>query len=128
MFREWVSPASVTYLIHRMVETEGEYNSLLDRFNVYILPVVNPDGYEYSRNHDRMWRKTRSRTGKKNIFGNVSTDRKIILTNCVFQRNATELIQTGTLATTGAGTELVTMLARKPTGDLMLSQNLRLWQ
>jgi len=68
--REWVSPASVTYLIHRMVETEGEYNSLLDRFNVYILPVVNPDGYEYSRNHDRMWRKTRSRTGKKNIFGN----------------------------------------------------------
>jgi len=68
--REWVSPASVTYLIHRMVETEGEYDSLLDRFNVYILPVVNPDGYEYSRNHDRMWRKTRSRTGKKNLFGN----------------------------------------------------------
>lgn len=67
--REWVSPASVTYLIHRMVETEGEYDSLLDKFNVYILPVVNPDGYEYSRNHDRMWRKTRSRTGKKNLFG-----------------------------------------------------------
>jgi murein tripeptide amidase MpaA len=68
--REWVSPASVTYLIHRMVETEGEYDRLLSRFNVYILPVVNPDGYEYSRNHDRMWRKTRSRTGKKNLFGN----------------------------------------------------------
>jgi len=68
--REWVSPASVAYLIHRMVETEGEYDSLLDKFTVYILPVVNPDGYEYSRNHDRMWRKTRSRTGKKNLFGN----------------------------------------------------------
>ena len=73
-YSEWVSPASVTYLIHRMVETEGEYNSLLDRFNVYILPVVNPDGYEYSRNHDRMWRKTRSRTGKKNLFGNVRSE------------------------------------------------------
>ena len=72
--REWVSPASVTYLIHRMVETVGEYDSLLDRFNVYILPVVNPDGYEYSRNHDRMWRKTRSRTGKKNLFGNVRNE------------------------------------------------------
>lgn len=67
--REWVSPAAVTYLIHRMVETEGEYNSLLDKFTVYVLPVVNPDGYEYSREHDRMWRKTRSKTGGRNLFG-----------------------------------------------------------
>ena len=51
--REWVSPAAVTYLIHRMVETEGEYNNLLDKFTVYVLPIVNPDGYEYSREHDR---------------------------------------------------------------------------
>ena len=51
--REWVSPAAVTYLIHRMVETEGEYDSLLDKFTVYVLPIVNPDGYEYSRQHDR---------------------------------------------------------------------------
>ena len=54
-----------------MVETEGEYDSLLDKFNVYLLPMVNPDGYEYSRNHDRMWRKTRSKTGGKNLFGQV---------------------------------------------------------
>lgn len=67
--REWVSPAAVTYLIHRMVETEGEYDSLLAKFNVFVLPMVNPDGYEYSRQHDRMWRKTRSRTGGRNLFG-----------------------------------------------------------
>ena len=39
---------------------------------VFVLPVVNPDGYEYSRQHDRMWRKTRSRTGGRNLFGDVS--------------------------------------------------------
>lgn len=27
----------------------------------YILPVSNPDGYDYSLNYDRMWRKTRSK-------------------------------------------------------------------
>ena len=67
-----MSPAAVTYLIHRMVETEAEYDSLLAKFNVFVLPLVNPDGYEYSRQHDRMWRKTRSRTGGRNLFGDVS--------------------------------------------------------
>lgn len=27
----------------------------------YIMPVLNPDGYEYSHNYDRMWRKNRSK-------------------------------------------------------------------
>ena len=72
--REWVSPAAVTYLIHRMVETDGEYDALLNKFTVYVLPLVNPDGYEYSRQHDRMWRKTRSRTGGRNLFGDVRID------------------------------------------------------
>ena len=27
----------------------------------YILPLVNPDGYEYSRTKDRLWRKNRRR-------------------------------------------------------------------
>lgn len=26
----------------------------------YILPVMNPDGYEYSHTKDRMWRKNRA--------------------------------------------------------------------
>lgn len=65
--REWVSPAAVTYVIQRMLEG-SEFSGLLDIYNVYILIVANPDGYEYSRNHDRMWRKTRSKTGKRNLF------------------------------------------------------------
>ncbi|CAG7680981.1 unnamed protein product [Allacma fusca] len=66
--REWVSPATVTYVISQLLnETETPENSkfssgnkLVDLFDWYILPVVNPDGYEYSWTNSRMWRKTRS--------------------------------------------------------------------
>ena len=29
----------------------------------YFLPSHNPDGYAYTRDHNRMWRKTRSDNG-----------------------------------------------------------------
>ena len=61
--REWVSPATVTYVIHRMLEGGSEFADELQTYNIYVLPLANPDGYEYSRNHDRMWRKTRSDNG-----------------------------------------------------------------
>lgn len=34
---------------------------MLKQADFYIMPVLNPDGYEHSHTHDRMWRKTRSR-------------------------------------------------------------------
>jgi murein tripeptide amidase MpaA len=58
--REWISPATVTFIIHELVENRNNYQEVLDKYDFYILPSVNPDGYEYSRNYDRMWRKTRS--------------------------------------------------------------------
>jgi len=58
--REWISPATVTYIIHELVENRQKYQNVLDKYDFYIIPSLNPDGYEYSRNYDRMWRKTRS--------------------------------------------------------------------
>ncbi len=59
-FREWISPATCSYIARELVENSAEYKNLLEAFDVYIMPSMNPDGYEYSRTTDRMWRKTRS--------------------------------------------------------------------
>lgn len=35
----------------------------------YIMPVMNPDGYEFSRTVNRLWRKNRSASHRPNCFG-----------------------------------------------------------
>ncbi|XP_049878422.1 carboxypeptidase B-like isoform X2 [Pectinophora gossypiella] len=57
--REWISPPSVTWAIHKLVEDVTEPD-LLERFDWILLPVVNPDGYSFTFSHSRFWRKTRS--------------------------------------------------------------------
>ncbi|XP_077990849.1 carboxypeptidase B-like [Glandiceps talaboti] len=60
--REWVSPATLIYMTKYLLEGYGvdtHITRMLDEFDWYIVPQLNPDGYEYSRTDDRMWRKTR---------------------------------------------------------------------
>ena len=40
-------------------DTDPRVRALLDRVRFFIVPVVNPDGYVYSWNVDRYWRKNR---------------------------------------------------------------------
>ncbi|GFQ92013.1 carboxypeptidase A2 [Trichonephila clavata] len=40
-------------------DNNPEVKELVDSFDWYILPVVNPDGYVYSHSVNRMWRKSR---------------------------------------------------------------------
>ena len=43
--REWISPAAVEYVVHQLVENVGiENNNLVDIFDIYVVPVLNPDG------------------------------------------------------------------------------------
>ncbi|XP_072255157.1 carboxypeptidase A2-like [Pyxicephalus adspersus] len=39
---------------------DASVTSLLNKYDVFLLIVTNPDGYAYSHTADRMWRKTRS--------------------------------------------------------------------
>jgi carboxypeptidase A4 len=56
--REWISPASVTYIIKELVENR-QNNLWADKMDFYVVPVLNPDGYEYTHTNDRLWRKNR---------------------------------------------------------------------
>lgn len=62
--REWISPATATYIINELVEDWDDLPEYIQNIDWYILPVTNPDGYEYSHESDRLWRKSRS----KNTF------------------------------------------------------------
>ncbi|KAK5642669.1 hypothetical protein RI129_008836 [Pyrocoelia pectoralis] len=57
--REWLAPAQALYIIKELVENV-ENRRLLEKVDWHILPVMNPDGYEYTHTDERFWRKTRS--------------------------------------------------------------------
>ncbi|KAG7304833.1 hypothetical protein JYU34_010212 [Plutella xylostella] len=61
--REWISPPTVTWAIHKLVENNTEPDLLRD-FDWILLPVSNPDGYQFTHTNSRFWRKTRSTVGQ----------------------------------------------------------------
>jgi len=76
--REWIAPAVATFIVRELVEDYEEHPEYLDKINWYFLPSANPDGYAYSWEHDRLWRKTRSDNGGllhcKGVDGNRNWD------------------------------------------------------
>uniref|UniRef100_A0A1B0CK33 Zinc carboxypeptidase A 1 n=1 Tax=Lutzomyia longipalpis TaxID=7200 RepID=A0A1B0CK33_LUTLO len=60
--REWIAGATATWLINEfLTSTDPEVRRIAESYDWYIFPVTNPDGYRYSHDVNRMWRKTRSR-------------------------------------------------------------------
>jgi carboxypeptidase A len=59
--REWVASATATWIINELLRSDNQdVKELADNIDWYFLPNANPDGYEYTRNSNRNWRKTRS--------------------------------------------------------------------
>ncbi|KAH9529095.1 hypothetical protein DERF_003002 [Dermatophagoides farinae] len=62
--REWISPAFVTHFANRLLtgyeNQDADIKKLMETFDFYIVPLLNPDGYEYTHTKYRLWRKTRS--------------------------------------------------------------------
>ncbi|XP_049637372.1 carboxypeptidase A4-like [Suncus etruscus] len=61
--REWVSQATAIWTARKIVsdyDKDPVITSILKEMDIFLLPVANPDGYVYTQNRNRMWRKTRS--------------------------------------------------------------------
>nr|XP_022916599.1 carboxypeptidase B-like [Onthophagus taurus] len=64
--REWIGPAQALYIIDYLLDKSNQ--NLIETVDWYILPLVNPDGYEYSHTVQRLWKKNRAKHSEK-IFG-----------------------------------------------------------
>ncbi|EDW06718.1 carboxypeptidase B [Drosophila mojavensis] len=68
--REWISPATVTFILSKLMDDWENQPKYIRELTWYIMPVMNPDGYQYSRTVNRLWRKNRSpSTIRANCFG-----------------------------------------------------------
>jgi hypothetical protein len=60
--REWGATMTAMWIIDRLVEdadTDARVGAVLDASEVFVFPVMNPDGYLYSWSTNRLWRKNR---------------------------------------------------------------------
>ncbi|KAK9693666.1 hypothetical protein K7432_013793 [Basidiobolus ranarum] len=74
--REWIATTTMQYVADGLASgyaTDASIKKILDETEIIIIPVSNPDGYEYTWNGDRLWRKNRRNNGS-GIYG-VDTNR-----------------------------------------------------
>ncbi|NXY42858.1 CBPO Carboxypeptidase, partial [Ceuthmochares aereus] len=61
--REWISPAFCQWFVKEILQnyqSDPKIRRFLQNLDLYVLPVLNIDGYIYSWDNNRLWRKNRS--------------------------------------------------------------------
>jgi carboxypeptidase T len=64
--REWITVETLLYITDRMLQqyaTDPTLRANMDRLQIWIIPVINPDGFLYTQTTDRYWRKNRRDNG-----------------------------------------------------------------
>jgi murein tripeptide amidase MpaA len=69
--REWISPATVTFITNFLTGSDERAVQLRNDFTFHVIPVLNPDGYAFSRlsSRNRMWRKNREPNQGQSCIG-----------------------------------------------------------
>ncbi|OAA34208.1 carboxypeptidase [Metarhizium rileyi] len=70
--REWIASMVIEYMINELTTKYGsdnEITSFVDKYDFYLFPIVNVDGFKFSQTTDRMWRKNRQTTTGSNCLG-----------------------------------------------------------
>jgi extracellular matrix protein 14 len=63
--REWIGVSTANYIAYHLITSYGRdsvVTKLVDDFDWLFIPVLNVDGYVYTWEHDRLWRKNRQNT------------------------------------------------------------------
>ncbi|KAJ3346100.1 hypothetical protein HDU91_007138 [Kappamyces sp. JEL0680] len=69
--REWISSSVVTQIANFLLSSDANAAKFLSAFTFHIIPVLNVDGYAYTRSPsgDRMWRKNREPNAGSSCVG-----------------------------------------------------------
>jgi hypothetical protein len=76
--REWIALEVPLYAAKTMLETSASDPAMKHRVDnavTYFVPLVNPDGYEYSRTKDSWWRKNRQPITSTPVDASPKTDK-----------------------------------------------------
>ena len=67
---EWISSATTTCFFNTLLTSKDkQIRDLLKKYDWIFVPILNPDGFEYSHKVSRLWRKNRKPTGFSNSSG-----------------------------------------------------------
>lgn len=64
--REWIGPAASMVMLETMAKEASGAKSF--DYQVTVVPLVNPDGYQFTHDSDRMWRKNRDNPTKTEMM------------------------------------------------------------
>ncbi|KAF2867355.1 hypothetical protein BDV95DRAFT_598048 [Massariosphaeria phaeospora] len=68
--REWITTMIVEYAAFQLLTSkDAKTAAFKDKYDFYIIPIVNPDGFAFSQTTDRMWRKNRQTTPTASCVG-----------------------------------------------------------
>ncbi|GAP88856.2 putative zinc carboxypeptidase a [Rosellinia necatrix] len=74
--REWITSMTVEYITYQLINNynnDTAVKAVLDNYDFYILPIVNPDGFVYTQTSTRLWRKNRqTRSGTTAVGTDVN--------------------------------------------------------